>query len=265
MAIKATFTAGATAVTVSGLYQWDYGQVLEIEAADLPAVVEVHFACPDMNEAIVRSCSVTSGIGTVSIPDVCLEQSGTISAWVYEIHGTEGRTVKTITLPITARTRPNISQDIPVEVSNRYTELITEINEAIGDLQSGNVTVAKAIDAINAGYATSAGNASSASYAASAGNANRATQAGFSLIYDGPINSSSVDLPMAANVYLVDIAGATMQNENVRMLEIFYVLDYRYDCYYGGHLEYKYNNGTPKLSTKSAEYAIVRVIKLVGS
>ena len=265
MAIKASFTAGESSTTVRGLFQWDYGQVLEIESADLPAVVEVHFACPSMTEAIVRSCSVTNGVGTVTIPDACLEQSATITAWVYEIDGTQGRTIKTITLPITARTRPNISQDIPVEVSNRYTELITEMNAAIKDLQSGKTTVAYATDAKQAGYAASSGNAGTANHAISADGATRATSAGFTLVFDGPINKPSVELPMASNVYLVDIAkGLDLENEQ-RILELFYILDYRFDCAYGSNLEYKYNNGVPTLQTKASDAKIVRVIKVVGT
>jgi hypothetical protein len=150
-------------------------------------------------------------------------------------------------------------------VSNRYTELITEVNEAIGDLQSGKVTVAKATEATNAGYAASAGNASSASYATSAGQATRANGAGFAVVYDGPIGKSSVSLPLTNSVYLVDLSGATMQNENARLLEVFYVPNCQYDCSYGGHLEYKANNGTPMLYSTSSEYNIFRVIKIVGT
>ncbi len=178
MAIKVVFPADSHTATVQGLFQWDYGQVLEIEAADMGnEIVEVHFACTNMSEAIVRPCSFSNGIGTVTIPDQCLEQASTITAWVYKIVGTEGHTVKTITLPITARTRPSVARDIPQEVSNRYTELITEVNEAVDDLEKGKITVAKAINADTAARATTAGNASSANYATSAGSAATATKA----------------------------------------------------------------------------------------
>ena len=177
MAIKALIPAGQDDITVSGLYQWDYGQVLEIESIDIGSeVVEVHFACIDMTEAIVRPCTFTAGVGTVAIPDDCLEQSSPITAWVYEIEGTQGRTRKVITLPIIARTRPSVGRDIPQEISNRYTELITEVNEAVDALESGKVIVKKAENASVADRATSAGNASSANYAVSAGSADTATR-----------------------------------------------------------------------------------------
>ena len=169
MALKATFTEGSDSTTVKGLYQWDYGQELEIEASDIGSeIVEIHFASSSMNEAIVRSCSFVNGIGTVTVPDACLEQSSSITAWIYQIRGTGGHTIKTITLLVTARIRPSVNRDIPATISDRYTELITQVNETVEALENGDVTVAKAIDAQNASHATSATNAGTANFATTA-------------------------------------------------------------------------------------------------
>jgi hypothetical protein len=266
MAIKATFKDRENSTTVSGLYQWDYGQVLEIEAVDLPAIVEVHFACPNMKEAIVRSCSVVNGVGTVTIPDVCLEQSGTISAWVYAIEGTGGRTVKTITLPITARTRPNISQDIPVEVSSRYTELITEVNEAVGALQTGAVAVAFATNAEEASHANTAGNASSASHATFADRANGATHADWAsrAAYTSILNQSSepkdsVVLPRDFAVYAVVLI--KNQNGSVSTITDLLVIDNPATSWESGHLIYDSSNLS--ITPKDSAYKIDVVIQLV--
>ena len=159
MAIKITFPAQATTKTAPSLYQWDYGQILEIESADLLPIVEVHFACSGMTEAIVRPCSVNNGLATVPIPDICLEHAGTIMAWVFEINGTEGMTRKTISIPVISRVKPAPGGEIPTEVYDQYTELITEINEAITALTRGNVTVTQAKVAT---YAEEAGTAISA-------------------------------------------------------------------------------------------------------
>lgn len=168
MAIKVTFPTGEKTVAVGGLYQWDYGQVLEIESSDIGnQIVEVHFACLGMSEAIVRSCAFTDGIGTVVIPDLCLEQSSTITAWIYEIDGTHGRTIKSITLNVTARTKPSKSHDIPQDIVDKYTELITEVNETVNALENGEVTTMKSKEAERAGYASSAGNANNATHALS--------------------------------------------------------------------------------------------------
>lgn len=173
MAIKITFPTGANAATVSGLYQWDYGQELEIESADLGyKIVEVHFSCAYMSEAIVRPCAFTNGVGTVIIPDACLEQASAITAWIYEIDGTCGHTIKTINIQVTPRTRPSVARDIPQEVCDKYTELITEVNETIDGLETGAVVVGQAKNSQKADFATSAGNAQSASFATSAGSAN---------------------------------------------------------------------------------------------
>lgn len=178
MAIKAVFPDGVKTISVDGLFQWDYGQVLEIEAADIGTeIMEVHFACSNMNEAIVRSCSFSDGVGMVTIPNQCLEQSRPITAWLFRIDGTQGHTEKIITLPITARTRPSGTRDIPQDVVDKYAELITEVNEVVGKLASGDVVVAKAASATSAGYATNAGNAASATHATSATRSEYATAA----------------------------------------------------------------------------------------
>lgn len=183
MAIKAVFPTGTGTISVSGLFQWDYGQILEIESAEIGSeIVEVHFACPSMAEAVVRPCTFSNGVGTVTIPDQCLEQTNTITAWIFEIEGTQGRTIKTITLPITARKRPGKTHDIPPEYIDKYAELITEINEAVRAIGSGNIKVASATNADNATRADTAGNAQSATHATTAGSASSAATITPSLI-----------------------------------------------------------------------------------
>ena len=185
MSFKVVLPTDQNSVTVNGLYQWDYGQVLEIESVDIGSeIAEVHFACENMSEAIVRSCSFSNGVGTVTIPDQCLEQSSPVYAWIYRISGTAGHTWKPIVLPITPRTRPSIAREIPQDIADKYTELITEVNEAVENLESGNITADKAKNATNATYATSAGNAASASHAMSADTATYASGARTSSNYD---------------------------------------------------------------------------------
>ena len=178
MVIKVTLPAGMSSASVSGLHQWDYGQVLEIESPDLPPIIEVHFSCQGMTEATVRSCSVVDGVASVTIPDECLEQSQPITAWVYEIEGTQGRTTKTITLPVISRIRPRRSETVPVEVVDAYTELITKVNELIDSLATGKVTVGHAETATNANYAASAGVAQQAAEVTYANRARVADLAG---------------------------------------------------------------------------------------
>ena len=194
MAVKALFLTGKNTTSTESLYQWDYGQALEIEAPDLGSMLcEVHFACQGMSEAIVRPCTLSAGVGNVVIPDDCLEQSSPVTAWIYEkIDASQGRTRGVITIPVIARARPGVVRDIPPETNNQYTLLIAEVNEAINDIENGIVkakyagdadhaenadhaiTANSAETAKNANYATSAGNASSATNATSAGFATNA-------------------------------------------------------------------------------------------
>mgnify|MGYP007081727277 CR=1 FL=1 len=165
MSIIATFPDGLDHVTVNGLHQWDWGQKLEIRDATLPALVEVHFACPGMTDAVVRSCAVVKGVATAAIPDRCIEQSAPITAWVVAIGETSGETIRTITLPVIARTRPEPSATIPAEVSDKYTEAVAAMNAAVDAIEDGTITAAEAGHAAEADHATDAGSANSATTA----------------------------------------------------------------------------------------------------
>jgi hypothetical protein len=95
-----------------------------------------------MVEAVVRTCSAVNGVASAAIPDECLSQTAPIIAWVYAVGETSGTTIKTITLPIIQRARPQQTPaPIPPEVYNQYTELIGEVNEHIGSLKDGSVHV----------------------------------------------------------------------------------------------------------------------------
>jgi hypothetical protein len=160
MNLIAMIPEGVTELTVNGLTQWDYGRKLELHGEDLPSVVEVHFSCPSMQDAIVRVGSGASGVATVSIPDLCLEQSAPITAWVYEVGETSGRTIKTLTLNILERKRPQTAPEtITPEVSNQYTEAVEAMKDAVEDVKNGKVKSKFAQHADTAGTANQAGSA----------------------------------------------------------------------------------------------------------
>lgn len=184
MPIVAKFPAGVTEVTVNGLHQWDYGQQLQIESDDLPAVVEVHFAYAKIDEAIVRSCAVVNGVATVTIPDLCLEQTAQIIAWVFVIDEASGTTKKTIKMNVIARKMPESVPDIPEDFTDKYTEAITAFNknaEALKSALNDGTVVAKeakhALSADTASKATQADKATKADTASKATQADKAVQA----------------------------------------------------------------------------------------
>ena len=216
MAVKVVFPANTSSITVAGLYQWDYGQALEIECPEIGSeLVEVHFACPSMNEAIVRPCTFVSGIGTVIIPDRCLEQTSPITAWIYKVDSKQGHTIKTITLPLTARTRPGKAHDIPPAYVDKYADLIQEVNEAVNAMERGDITVMFATgadSAANADYAKTAGNASNATYATSAGSATQAGTANKAGLADkASLLMVSPDYPFC-KITLTSGSGSTTKN-----------------------------------------------------
>lgn len=136
MNISAVFPAGVTEIVAHGLHQWDYGRILQIEAEGLPGLVEVHFACPGMREAVVRSCSSVAGVVYAAIPDQCLEQTSPVVAWVYEQEASAGRTFLTVTMPITARAKPAPSETVPEEISDKYTEAVEAMNEQLASVEA---------------------------------------------------------------------------------------------------------------------------------
>ncbi len=150
MSIKAIFPAGVDTLTVHGLHQWDYGRTLEISAPNLPLLVEVHFACTGQKNAVVRLASVTKGaalglndVATVIIPDICLEQTSPVEAWVYEVGATYGHTALTLILPVIARAKPTAAT-LPVAVGDKYTELIGHVNDILHQLEDGTIRVRNA-------------------------------------------------------------------------------------------------------------------------
>lgn len=139
MPIKAIFSKGVDTLTVSGLHQWDYGQKLEIHGLALPALIEVHFACLNMTEAVPRVGTTVDGVTTVAIPDGCLEHDTPLRAWVYVVDTTSGRTEKTIMLPIQARTKPQGADSRQPFAVDEYAEALETINETVDGWRDGIV------------------------------------------------------------------------------------------------------------------------------
>lgn len=156
MNITAKFPAGVTEITVHGLHQWDYGRVLSIESASLSGMglIEVHFASMGMKEAIKRACSVSGQTTTAVIPDICLEQDGPISAWVYCGSTTEGYTVLKVTMPVNARPRPsNYFTEPPADYSDQYTELMTLSRQATAAAEAATFAMREMDDDVDGAVA----------------------------------------------------------------------------------------------------------------
>lgn len=127
--IIANFTDGYSTATAPGLYQWDYGQILEIHGLSLPPAVEVHFAIvQSTDDAKTRIGTTIDKVTKVAIPEFIVEQSGDAVAYIYISDTTSGKTVKKINMPITARQKPE-AFDAP-EDAQLFREAIEMVNAA---------------------------------------------------------------------------------------------------------------------------------------
>jgi hypothetical protein len=192
---------------VNGLHQWDYGQKLQINAAGLPPLIEVHFACPGMVEADVRLATVTDGTATVSIPDQCLEQAAPITAWVYLVDDASGRTALEITLNITPRTKPSAAgtAELEEEAGNKYDQLFGLMQEAYDAIEACKNVEANADEA----QAAAEGAAASADASESSARA-AATSASAAATSAAAANASA----QAAQAYLESTRGRFFDCDN---------------------------------------------------
>lgn len=125
--VTAVFSPGCReALIEDGIFQWDYGQVLQFVGIDLPETYEVHFANPGSPEAAPQIGSADG----VKIPDAVLTSGGPINAWVFLHTGEDdGETVYQVTIPVIRRPKPGDGEPSPVEQS--------VITQAIAALNSG--------------------------------------------------------------------------------------------------------------------------------
>lgn len=95
--IHITFEPGAkTAEIKEDVWQYDYGQTLQISGLSLPPVVEVHYANKDKDIALPQTGVTEGGITTAPIPNEILEEKGAFTAYIFVADGESGETCYTI-------------------------------------------------------------------------------------------------------------------------------------------------------------------------
>lgn len=135
--VTAVFTDSNYA-TVSGLWQWDYGRVLQIKGVELPSVVEVHYSI-DGSPGMTRIGVTNDGITEVPIPDSMLENNSVICdyviyAYIYITDDTSGQTVKKINLLVKGRQKPE-SFEKPEEI-DMFHEVLNLVNDKVEKTES---------------------------------------------------------------------------------------------------------------------------------
>ena len=109
-----------TAVALSELWQWDYGQRLVIIGLALPDTYEVHFCNQGDSESIIEDGDESG----VSIPDELLETGRNIRAYIYLHNGKDdGETKFEITVKVHPRAKPS---KIRSGVTNPYISMVSD-------------------------------------------------------------------------------------------------------------------------------------------
>lgn len=126
--ITAIFNPGDKSITTEKLLQWDYGQVLSIKGLDLPKAVEIHF-CVYTDSTTITTVGITTDDHTdVEIPDGLLQQERELRAYVYVADLEQGKTVRTVNIPIQSRQKPEIPHT--PEDTEIFREAIKAVNNS---------------------------------------------------------------------------------------------------------------------------------------
>ena len=106
---------------LNNLTQWDLNQKLVVKGATTTTVPVFHFCNKLSKAAFVVTASVSGDDIIVKIPNILLQQSFPIIAYMYyEAADSSAKTMHTITIPVTPRVKPN---DYEFEENIDYTSL----------------------------------------------------------------------------------------------------------------------------------------------
>ncbi len=139
-------------ITVPGLTQYDFGQILRIEGLSLPNVVEVHFSVSERGgTSLICVGAVSNNVTEVKIPNRLLVNNGIASdydiyAWIY-IRGEEaGESIKRIKMPVKSRPRPEDFEEL--EDEEMFTEVINQVNAAADRAEAAASRVEGSVDSV---------------------------------------------------------------------------------------------------------------------
>ena len=147
-----------TKLRLNGLWQYDFGQVLEVEGLDLPETVQVHFAvitkrCGDQVPAYRIVATVTDGVLSVNIPDEMLINNDTrrnynIHAYIYEVGEDSGESIAEIVMPVRVRPKPDdyIPPEIEYSLANELTALANGMAVTLEEAQNAVDVANEAIE-----------------------------------------------------------------------------------------------------------------------
>lgn len=135
----------------TGLWQWDYGQVLRVQGLLLPPAVEVHFSLQETGgEAVSRIGITRDGVMDVPIPDSMLGREVSkdyyIYAFIYQNDEISGETTHKIKIRTKARPKPQAFHT--PEEGELFRKAIAAVNEAAGRAETAADRAGKTAEAV---------------------------------------------------------------------------------------------------------------------
>jgi hypothetical protein len=123
-----SFGAGDTiAISEESLYQYDYGQILQIEGLDLPTVYTVDFC----NSGDSDTMPMIGDANGVTIPDDFLRTGKNINAFIWLHTGdADGETEYKIVIPVAPRPERGDEEPTPTQ-QTVIDQLITQLNNGV--------------------------------------------------------------------------------------------------------------------------------------
>lgn len=118
----------------TGLWQYDYGQILRITGVDFPKAVEIQFSLNEKSGSVItRIGTTTDGVTEVKIPDELLKNKGksqdySIYAYIYLADESSGNTEYKIVLHVKSRTKPENPSEEPLPEPNIFHKTVEAVN-----------------------------------------------------------------------------------------------------------------------------------------
>ena len=120
----ANFTRKDEEIELEDLWQYDYGQKLQINGLNLPEIFEVHFFWQGLENAKIVTGHTENGISCVDIPNESLVQRRIITAYIYLSTVEEGETTNTVRMLVNKRPAPE-GFEAPEDVDLFHYTLLT--------------------------------------------------------------------------------------------------------------------------------------------
>lgn len=136
--ISAKFNKDSNYAIAPGLWQWDYGQILQVSGTGITENIEIHFSLSGVGgeaEVLIAVYDDETDNLRVHIPGHLLthqtNRDYNIYAFIYFNSGSEGETVYKIVFPIKARPKPIDYDDTADDAFNAtLAEAVQQVNDA---------------------------------------------------------------------------------------------------------------------------------------